>query len=119
MTRAHRVRAGIIAMTVLVVVIAGVPLITHRSQARSLSLVFERYSTRADLFVQDVAFLRLTNSSDRTYCLAMTGGTNTFEWDAPFTFLSDKQPQHSASYMVICEFSGQTPTGSWDLIQQA
>src|SRR5437773_2602594 len=64
MTRAHGIRAGIIALTVLVVVTACVLPMTHRSQARSLSLVFERYSTRMDSFDQDMVFLWITNSSD-------------------------------------------------------
>ena len=84
-------------MTVVVVVAACVLLMSHRYQARSLSLVFERYSTGMDFFVGDVAFLWLTNSSDRTYCLPMTGGTNTFERDTPVG-------EYSGSYMINCEF---------------
>ena len=106
MTRAHGIRAGIIALTVLVVVTACVLPMTHRSQARSLSLVFERYSTRMDFFDQDMAFLWITNSSDRTYVLPMTGGTNTGQLDTP-TGLGRYKQQISGSYMVNCEFSGE------------
>jgi hypothetical protein len=60
-----------------------------------------------DFFVEDVAFLWLTNSSDRTYCLPMTGGTNTLLWDTPLG-LGRYQQQRSQSYMVDCEFSDQT-----------
>jgi hypothetical protein len=77
-------------------------LVSHRSglQARSLSLVFERYSTDADFYVQDVAFLRLTNSSERAYALPMAGGTNTFERDRPVGY-------DNGSYMFICEFNDE------------
>ena len=104
MTRARNVRAGTIAVTVLACVIVCVLLMTHRSQVRSLSLVFDRYSTGMDFFDQDMAFLWLTNSSDKTYCLPMTGGTNTFRRDTPaFGHVwSD-----SGSYMINCEFSDQ------------
>jgi hypothetical protein len=83
MTRAYKVRAGIIAVAVLVVVTAGVLLLTQRRQAPPLSLVFERYSTKMDFFVEDVAFLWLTNLSDKPYGLPMTGGTNTQLQDSP------------------------------------
>ena len=87
-------------MAVLAVVTACVLLLTHHSQARSLSLVFERYGTLWDNPVQDVAFLLFTNSSERTYALPMMGGTNTFLQDSPFG-------SYNASYMVDCEFSDQ------------
>ena len=115
-TRARRVTAGIIAVTVLVVVTPCVLLMSHRSQARSLSLVFERYSTRSDFFVQDVAFLWLTNLSDRTYLLPMTGGTNTGQLDTPIGLGRYKQQQFSGSYMVNCEFSGE-PTRAVNPVQ--
>ena len=102
-------------MTLLVGVTACVLLMSRRSQARSLSLVFERYSTQTDFFVQDVAFLWLTNSSDRTYGLPMTGGTNTFLWDTPLGLGRYKQ-QRSGSHMVNCEFSGE-PIRSMDPMQ--
>jgi len=77
MTRAHRVRAGIIAVAVLAGVTTCVLLMTHRSQARTLSLVFERYGSILDFdySVQDVAFLWFTNSSDKSCCLPMMGNT--------------------------------------------
>ena len=100
MTSAYRVKAGIIAVTVIVGVTPCVLLMTHRPQARSLSLAFESYGTDLDFY--DVAFLRLTNSSDRTYCLPMTGGTNTFQRD-----MQVGHYHYSGSYMVSCEFSDQ------------
>src|SRR5262245_60219731 len=106
MTRAHRIRAGIIVLAVLVAVTTSVLSITHRSQARSLSLVFERYSTGLDFFDQDMAFLWITNSSDRTYWLPMTGGTNTGQLDTLMGLGRHKQ-QMSGSYMVNCEFNGE------------
>jgi hypothetical protein len=64
-------------VAVLVGVTACVLLTTHRSQARSLSLVFERYGSAMDFdySVQDVAFLWFTNLSGQSYCLPMMGGT--------------------------------------------
>jgi len=105
-------------MTALVVLAACALLLTHRSQVRSLSLIFERYSTKSDFSVQDVAFLWLTNSADRTYFLAMTGGTNTFMPDT-LTGLGRSKPQSSESYMVSSEFSDQKPIDVMDLVQQA
>jgi hypothetical protein len=102
MTRAHRVRAGIIAVAVLAGVTVCVLLTTHRSQARSLSLVFERYGSTLDFdySVQDVAFLWFTNSSDKSYCLPMMGGTNTFQRETPIAY-------DSGSYMIRWEFGDQ------------
>jgi hypothetical protein len=108
MTTTHRVRAGIIAVTVLLIAAAYVLLTTRPIQARSLSLAFERYSTDSDLYVQDVAFLWLTNSSDRTYYLG-TGGANTLLPDTLIAF-GRYERQNSQSYMVNCEFSDQTNT---------
>ena len=116
MTRAHKVRAGTIVVTVLGAVTVAVLLITHRSQAPPLSLLFERYGTvttmdplTLDLFVQDVAFLWITNSSDKAYYVAMAGGTNTSLPDAPIGF---KQSSSGGSYMPMCEFRDQPPAGS-------
>jgi hypothetical protein len=96
-TRAHKLRAGTIAVTVLMGVTVCVLLITHGSQAPPLSLAFERYGT--DLDFNAVAFLWLTNASDKPYALPMTGGTNTF------------QPAlvgyGNGSYQIRCEFSDQ------------
>ena len=113
MTRAHKLRSGIIVVTVLGAVTVSVLLITHRSPARPLSLLFEKYGTvtTMDLFAQDVAFFRITNSSDKTYGLPLAGGTNTHLPDAPMGF-SRKQSSSEGSYMPICEFKDQTPTGS-------
>ena len=52
-------------------VTACVLLTARRDQARSLSLMFERYSTDSDLYLRDVAFLSLTNSSAMSYGLPM------------------------------------------------
>ena len=56
MTRAHKLRAGTIVVTVLGAVTVSVLLITHRSQAPPLSLVFERYGTvtTMDPFTMDL-----------------------------------------------------------------
>jgi hypothetical protein len=64
-------------VAILVGVTPTVLLMTHRTQALSLSLAFERYGSILDFdySVQDVAFLWFTNSSDKSYCLPMMGGT--------------------------------------------
>jgi hypothetical protein len=87
---------------------------THRSQAPSLSLVFDSYSTDLDFNVQDAAFFCLTNSSAIAYILPMTGGTNTFDRGSPLD-------HYRGSYMVMCEFSDpphptpQASATSWGL----
>ena len=102
MTRAHTIKASIIAAGVFVGTTACVLLMTHRSQTPSLSLVFETYGTTTDfgLNVQEVAFLWFTNSSDKSYCLPMTGGTNTFQRDTTIGY-------DSGSYMISWEFGDQ------------
>jgi len=111
-------------VTVLGAVTVSVLLITHGSQARPLSLPFERYGTvtamdlfSMDLLVQDVAFLWITNSSDKTYYMALAGGTNTSLPDAPIGF-SRNQSYSEGSYMPMCEFRDQTPTGSMRPMQR-
>ena len=97
-------------------VIIFVLLKTGRSQPPPLSLLFERYGTVTTIdpltmyfFAQDVAFLWITNSSDKTYCVAMAGGTNSSLPDAPIGF---KQSSSGGSYMPMCEFRDQPPAGS-------
>ena len=81
---------------------ACVLLMTHQSQARSLSLVFEKYGSTTDVGfnVQAVAFLWFTNSSDKSYCLPMMGSTNTFQRDTPLGY-------DSGSYLIRWEFGDQ------------
>src|SRR5262249_11246059 len=93
--------AVMIAVTTLVGVTACVLLMKHRSHARSLSLVFERYNTPLDFNVQDAAYLLLTNSSNIAYIVPMTSGTNTFDPGSPL----DHFHWSYGSYMVSCEFS--------------
>jgi hypothetical protein len=102
-TRAQRIKAGIIAIGVFVGATACVLLMTHRSQERSLSLVFEKYGSTADVGfnAQDVAFLWFTNSSDKSYGLPMMGSTNTFQRDTPLSY-------DSGSYLIRWEFGDQT-----------
>ena len=106
MTSASKWRAGLLVATVLVAGAVSALLIGQGLKAGPLSLVFERYSTDLDFYVQDVAFLRLTNSSDRTYYLAMTGGTNTLLPDRLVDVIRQER-QYSQSHMVNCEFSDQ------------
>ena len=116
MTRAHRLRAGIIAAIALGAVTVSVLLLTGRSPARPLSLRFERYGTvttidplTMNICVQEVAFFWITNSSETIYYLAQAGGTNTSLRDAPIGL----QPSWlEGSFMPMCEFTDQPPTGS-------
>ena len=102
MTRALRIKAGIIATGVFAGATACVLLMTHQSQARSLSLVFEKYGSTTDvgLNAQGVAFLWFTNSSNKSYCLPMMGSTNTFQRDTPLGY-------DSGSYLIRWEFGDQ------------
>jgi len=85
---------------VLLGVTACVLLMKDHSQTHSLSLVFEKYGHTMDLDfnVKDVTFLWLTNSSEKTYVLPMTDGTNTFLQDTPLS-------HDTGSYLIRCEFS--------------
>lgn len=76
-----------------------------------LSLTFQRYSDLLDPYVDEAAFLWLTNASNKSYLLSMTGGTNTLVMDASFG-------RFRRSWMVNCEFSDQTPTGWTNWTQQ-
>jgi len=116
MTRAHKLRAGIIVAIVLGAITVSVLLLTGRSPARPLSLLFERYGTvttidpsTMNICVQEVAFFWITNSSENIYYLAQAGGTNTSLRDAPIGL----QPSWlEGSYMPMFEFTDQPPTGS-------
>ena len=123
MTKARRIASGIIGLALIVAVTTAVVLLTRDPAPPHLSLVFDRYSTRQDFFVQDVAFLWLTNSSAKTFYLGMTGGTNTLLPDTlggittRYKPLTHDHEQATQSYMVNCEFSGERkpklPISSW------
>ncbi len=106
MTRAHKLRTGVIVVTVLAAVPVSVLLITQRPQPRPLSLLFEQYGrvTTMDFDVEKVGFFWLTNLSDKTYYFSL-GGTNTYLRDELVGF-------GEGSYMARCEFRDQTPPGS-------
>ena len=106
MARASELRDGIFVTTLLVVVILSGPLLLRHPKACPLSLVFERYDTEMDLDFDEVAFLWLTNASEKTYRCAMTGNTSTRFLDTPIGF-----GPYSESFMVACEFRDQTPGG--------
>jgi len=84
-TRAQKIKAGILVTGVLWGGMAWVLVMTPPSSVHSLSLVFEKYGTTMDFGfnVQPVAFLWFTNSSGKSYCLPMMGSTNTFQRDTP------------------------------------
>ena len=115
MIRSYRLKVGIVIVALLVAVTVCVLLITDRPQACPLSLLFERYGTLTtmDSHVDDVGYLWLTNSSDRTYYFSLDG-TNTFLRDAPPGFDIYKQQRQSAgetSYRARYEFRDTPPTG--------
>jgi hypothetical protein len=119
MTKASHWRVGIIVATVLVAVTVSVLLIGQHPKALPLSLVFERYSTRMEVYLEDVAFLWLTNASDKTYYLAMTGNTNTRQLDTVPGLGHYKATNiQSESVMVDCAFSDRTPTGTTNWAQR-
>ena len=103
MTRALKIRAGIIVTGVFLGATAYLLLLAHQSQPHSLALVFEKYGTTTDVSfnVQDVAFLWFTNSSDKSYCLPMIGSTNTFQQDRLLGY-------DSGSYLIRWEAGDQT-----------
>ena len=114
MTKASKWRVGAIVTTVLVAVTVSALLIRQPPQPLPLSLVFERYSTKRDFYIPDVAFLWLTNASEKTYYLAMTG---TRELDTPIGPIG-YQTNSSESVMVNCYFSDRTPTGTTNWAQR-
>jgi hypothetical protein len=70
-----------------------------------------------DFYIPDVAFLWLTNASEKTYYLAMTGNTNTRQLDTPFV-VGGFKANSSESVMVDCYFSDRTPTGTSNWAQR-
>jgi hypothetical protein len=93
----------VVACAALALTAAAWMILGHARQGHDpVSLTFERYSG-VEPYVGNVAFLRLTNTSNKTYLLAMTGNTNTFVFYNWFGRITE-------SYMVNCEFSDQTPT---------
>ena len=82
----------------------------YRKRNGPVSLTFQRYS-EVDPYVGDVAFLYLTNASERNCTLFMTGNTNTLVIDTSFG-------RFKQSWMVNCEFSDQTPQGWSNWVQQ-
>lgn len=69
-----------------------------------LSLIFLRYSDDFDTKVEGVAFLLLTNASDKSYVVVMPGITNPV---VASTFFA----RRGVSYSVDCEFKDQTANG--------
>jgi hypothetical protein len=103
MTRAQKIKAGIIVTAVFAGAAACVLLMAPRqSQPCLVSLFFEEYGTVTDLGfnVQEVAFLRFTNSSSKSCLLPMVGSTNTFQRDTPVSY--DK-----GSFLIMWEYGDQ------------
>src|SRR4051794_39797163 len=86
MKKALKWRVGMIVMIVMIVFVAATVsalLIRARPKTLPLVLAFERYSTGLDFYAPHVAFLSLTNTSGKTYYLAMTGNIDTRRLDTP------------------------------------
>jgi hypothetical protein len=81
-----------------------------RAHDHQVSLTFQSYSD-LDSYVGDVAFLWLTNSSNKSYLLSMTGNSNTLVLDTSFG-------RFKQSWLVNCEFDDQTPSGWTNWTQQ-
>ena len=100
-------------MLALVLVLSACFIFIHRPlTTRPVSLTFQRYSDELDPYVQDVAFLWLTNSSTKSYLLTMPNRTNTAVMDNFF----GKEPR--TSYLVNCQFRDWTPDRWTDWVQQ-
>jgi hypothetical protein len=91
------------------VVAACLVLSSKRKPDDQVSLVFQRYSD-LDAYVDEAAFLWLTNASSKPYWVSMTGGSNTLILDNSFG-------QFKLSYMVNCAFRDKTPSGWTNWIQ--
>jgi hypothetical protein len=75
-------------------------------------LVFDRYDNSDGWLADDqVAFLWLTNASNKSYFLTRTGETNSLVMKT--LFLDAKK-----SYLVSCEFIDESPSGSTNWIHQ-
>jgi len=106
-----KVKVAAIVAAVTLTALACFVLGHCREHDARVSLTFQRYSD-LDPYVGDVVFLNLTNASNQTYLLCMTGNTN--------TWVSDTSFGHSKrSCMVNCEFSDQTPDGWTNWVQPA
>ena len=81
-----------------------------RRQSGGVSLTFQRYSDH-DLYVDHVAYLWLTNASNKRYFVAMPGNSNTLA-------LGNIYHPERYSYLIDGEFSDQTATGWSNWIQQ-
>ncbi len=96
--------AAVIAVMAMVITAALLP---DAKPARDdgVSLTFMRYSELLDPPVGYAAFLMLTNTSSHTYCLQMTGGTNTL-------IRGFSQGVPSQSLLVNCAFHDEI-NGGW------
>ena len=100
-----RIVAALSAAAVVVLCFAVVTLSGTPKAVSGLSVVFLRYSDEFDSQVSNVAFLFLTNASNKSYGVTMPGATNSHMVDTVFG-------RSTASYLVNCEFFDQTANGS-------
>jgi len=104
-----KLRVAIIVVTLSVITTMCV-LITGGKKPNDVSLIFQRYSDLDPYAFGDVAFLCLTNASNKSFLLTMTGNSNTHVWYSQFGRTKE-------SWMVNCEFSDHTQHGWTNWIQ--
>ena len=97
---------GIIALAIA----AYLSLTYGRHTDQCMLVTFQRYSD-LDPYVGDVAFLNLTNTSNKPCRMFMEGNTNTLVVDTTFG-------QFKQSWLVQCEFSDRTENAGTNWIQQ-
>jgi hypothetical protein len=110
----HKLKLSLLLLAIIAS--AAVFLVSRRDKtdSRLLSLTFQRYSD-LDPYVGDVGFFWLTNASDKTFLLCMTGGSNTLVLDTMFIPYKGNAKE---SYMVNCAFSDQTAQGWTNWVQE-
>ena len=95
-----RLKVAIIVAAVgliAVICVLSARMVGYNSQVSQVSLTFQRYSDFVDPYVRDVAFLWLTNASNESFLLTMTGNSNTMVADSGFG-------RFRMTWMVNCEF---------------
>jgi hypothetical protein len=110
LTMRTKLKAAVIVVSLGIIAVICVLFASRRGHDDRVSLSFQRYSDH-DLYVDHMAYLWLTNASNKTYLLSEPGNTNTIAMGNLF------HPER-ISCMVDCEFSDETPSGWSNWMQQ-
>jgi len=111
-----------LGIPLLAIIASGAVFLVARhggADSQALSLTFQRYSDLDPYVYEDVGFFWLTNASDKTFLLYMTGGSNTMVLDTVLDMLvvaNKRKPK--MSFMVNCAFSDQTAQGWSNWVQE-